>query len=179
MRREARSSLQLVGFMIAVATLGYGLVVVRAPSRQPVAGAGSVASALPSIHPPTHPSTPPPLGPSLATAVAATAPGPQELSVDEATLMTALRGLRGAKPEQALALARHGNAAFPDGTAGAERGWIIVRSLEELRRFHEAQTEARAMRERYPGTAWTEDVERHTLINPLDLPSREAQQAAD
>ena len=34
------------------------------------------------------------------------------------------------------------------------------------------------MRERFPGTSWTEDVERHTLVYPLDQPSREAQQAA-
>lgn len=97
---------------------------------------------------------------------------------DEATLMTDLRQLRVSAPERALARAVEANAAHPDSPGAAERAWIIVRSLEELRRFHEARESALAMRERYPGASWTSDVERHVLIHPLDYPSREAQQAA-
>jgi hypothetical protein len=117
--------------------------------------------------------------PNSATASSRNVPPPQpERALDEVTLMTQLRGLVGTHPEQALTLARRGDTLFPDSSDAAERSWSAVKSLTELRRFHEAQAEARLMLERYPGTPWTDDAERHTLIYPLDQPSREEQQAA-
>jgi hypothetical protein len=81
-------------------------------------------------------------------------------------------------PEKALQFAKQANLEHPDSPGAAERAWIAVRSLEDLHRFHEAQDVARDMQGRYPGTFWTEDVERHVLLHPLDLPSREEQQAS-
>ncbi len=104
-----------------------------------------------------------------------TAPQPK---LEEGLLMDELRQARTGDPERALVLAARANALFPNGEAAPERSWIVVRALEDLRRFHEARDAALAMRERYPGTSWTADVERHVLVYPLDQPSREAQQAA-
>jgi hypothetical protein len=95
---------------------------------------------------------------------------------DERGLMSELRALRLSAPEQALQRAAQANIEHPDSADAAERAWIAVRSLDDLRRFHEAQDVAREMQRRYPGTSWTEDVERHVLLHPLDFPSREEQQ---
>ena len=98
-------------------------------------------------------------------AVAAT---PSSPSLDDAALMTELRALLFTKPERALTLARRENQQLPNSPNAPERAWIAVRALDDLRRFHEAQAEARLMLERYPGTHFTEDAERHTLVYPLD-----------
>lgn len=92
--------------------------------------------------------------------------------------MIELRALRLTDPARALRRAIQANAEHPDSADAAERAWIAARSLDDLRRFHEAQDVARDMQRRYPGTSWTDDVERHVLLHPLDLPSREEQQAS-
>ncbi|HEX4336386.1 MAG TPA: hypothetical protein VH062_10770 [Polyangiaceae bacterium] len=99
--------------------------------------------------------------------------------LDEPALMATLRRLESKDASISLRLAREGNARFPDGADAAERAWIVVKSLDTLRRFHEGRDEAELMVSRYPGTSWALDVERHTLIYPLDQPSREEMQAAD
>jgi TolA-binding protein len=55
----------------------------------------------------------------------------------------------------------------PDGPDAPERAWMIVKSLVDLQRFSEAKDEAQAMVNRYPGTSWAQDVQRHLLSNPL------------
>jgi hypothetical protein len=97
---------------------------------------------------------------------------------DERGLTSELRALRLSDPEQALRRATQANFEHPGSADAAERAWIAVRSLEDLRRFHEAQDVAREMQQRYPDTSWTEDVARHVLLHPLDFPSREEQQAS-
>lgn len=99
-------------------------------------------------------------------------------SAAEERLTAELRALRLRDPRRALASARDANRAHPSSPAAPERAWIAVRALEDLRRFHEARELALDMRERYPQSPWTNDVERHVLVHPLDQPSREAKQAA-
>ena len=111
-------------------------------------------------------------------AAAVPARAPEADKTDEARLMSQLRALVHTAPEQALALARRGDALFPNSPDAPERAWSVVKSLDLLKRFHEARAEARAMLRLYPDTPWTEDVERHVLLYPLDMPSREEQQAA-
>jgi hypothetical protein len=93
--------------------------------------------------------------------------------------MARLRELVATDPERALQLARADNARFPDSADAAERAWIVIKSLDSLKRFHEGRDEARVMVERFRGTAWAADVERHTLVYPLDQPSREELQARE
>ena len=111
------------------------------------------------------------------TETAATAPSApraaERLPLDEPTLMTNLRAFGHTDHERAIRLAREGNIRFPTSRDAAERGWYVVKSLNGLGRFHEARDEARTMVARFRGTPWADDVERHTLVYPLDQPSRE------
>ncbi len=89
----------------------------------------------------------------------------------EAALMTRLHALAERDPATALGLALRGNAQFPASADAPERGWIICRSLVQLKRFPEAVAEARVVLDQYPDTPWARDVERHLLINPMSDPS--------
>lgn len=89
----------------------------------------------------------------------------------EATIMQRLHAIGESDPATALALALEGNARFPASEAAPERGWIICRSLVNLRRFSEAVAEARIVVEHYPDTPWALDVQRHLLVNPMSDPS--------
>ncbi len=89
----------------------------------------------------------------------------------EAVIMRRLREATGREPATALGLALQGNAQFPNSADAPERGWIICRSLVELKRFPEAVAEARVVVDQYPNTPWALDVERHLLINPMSDPS--------
>ena len=51
-----------------------------------------------------------------------------------------------------------------------------MQSLVNLRRFHEARDEARAMVRKYPDNQFALDAQRHLLVYPLDQPSREEMQ---
>jgi len=81
--------------------------------------------------------------------------------------MQKLRALAGTDPQQILRLAREANARDPDSPDAAERAWMVVKSLADLQRFSEAKDEAQTMVNRYPGTSWALDVQRHLLSNPL------------
>jgi hypothetical protein len=86
----------------------------------------------------------------------------------EAALMERLRGLDGSDPPLTFQLAREGNARFPDSPDAAERSWMVAKSLVDMHRLHEAYEEAQSMVNRYPGTSWAQDLQRHLLSNPLD-----------
>jgi hypothetical protein len=96
--------------------------------------------------------------------------------MDEGALMAKLRQLGENAPLQSIELARDGNRRFPSSPEAPERAFILVKSLVNLRRFHEARDEAKVMAAKYPGSPLTEDVKRHLLVYPLDQPSREEQQ---
>ena len=82
-------------------------------------------------------------------------------------------------PQQSLDLAREAKRRFGRSPDAPERDWIIVKSLVNLRRFHEARDEARALVATHPGSEWAQDVRRHLLVYPLDQPSREEMQRRD
>ena len=90
--------------------------------------------------------------------------------------MVTLRQLVASDPAHAIEKAREGDKHFPDSAAAAERAWIVAKALANLGRFHEARDAARAMVEKYPGNSWAMDAQRHLMIHPLGLPSREEQQ---
>ena len=86
----------------------------------------------------------------------------------QASLMAKLHELEGTNPPLSLQLAREAVARFPDSPDAPEFEWNVVKSLVNLERFKEAQAEARIMVQRYPGTSWTADIERHVLSIPLE-----------
>lgn len=106
--------------------------------------------------------------------VAVTSPVPAVL--DEPTLMATLRRVGPGDPKQAIHLAREGNYRFPTSPDAAERSWFVAKSLAGLGRFEEAQDETRLLMQRFPGSPWAADAERHLLVYPLGQPSREEQQ---
>jgi hypothetical protein len=111
----------------------------------------------------------PPSNARAAAAVSA-APSATPTPLDERSLMSTLRELRGSDPERTLALARDGNRRFPDSPDVAERSWVIVKSLSDLGRHDEARAEGRVLLERFRDTRWAEDVYRHLFVNPPTHP---------
>lgn len=113
-----------------------------------------------------------PAAPALAitpASVAAASPRAAPLP-DELTLMSTLRTLGDSEPERSLQLARDAEQRFPNSPDAAEQEWYVCKSLVNLERFYDAREEARLMVAAYPGTSWATDVQRHLLVNPLDLP---------
>jgi hypothetical protein len=138
-----------------------------APNRAPVP-----SPAAPAPVPPAPAGQPP----GAATAVARRA---ATIALSEPALMATIRDVVVTAPERSLELAREGQRRFPNSADAAERDWIAIKSLVNLRRFHEARDEARAMLRKYPDHPLAQDVERHLLVYPLDQPSREEMQQRD
>ena len=137
-----------------------------APDREPSA---LPATPLPVNAPLAKVTTPPPGAASSARPARAGTP-PLDgggRPGEEAVLMERLRGLESSDPPLTLSLAREGNARFPNSPDAPERAWMVVRSLVNMQRFSEAHDEAQTMVNRYPGTSWSQDVQRHLLSNPL------------
>ena len=86
----------------------------------------------------------------------------------EASLLAKLHELEETNPPLSLQLAREAVARFPDSPNAPEFEWDVVKALTNLERFREAQDEARIMVRRYPGTSWTNDIQRHVLSNPQE-----------
>ena len=117
-------------------------------------------------------------GPAHAASAAAVAvrrrdePAP----ITEAQLMATLREMGGTSPQRSIELAREGQRRFPNSAGAAERDFVVVQSLVNQKRFHEARDEARAMVSKYPDNQFALDAQRHLLVYPLDQPSREEMQ---
>jgi hypothetical protein len=105
----------------------------------------------------------------LAHSVVPSTPKPA-VPFDENVLMSTLRELGDSEPQRSLDMAREGNLRFPDSPDAAERTWYVCKSLVNLENFYDAREEAKVMVAKYPGTSWASDVQRHLLVNPLDLP---------
>jgi len=80
--------------------------------------------------------------------------------------MAKIRELGSGDLELSLRLAREGNERYPNSPEAAERTWFICKSLTGLGRPEEAHSEALKMVQKYPGTSWTSDIQRHVLSNP-------------
>jgi hypothetical protein len=80
--------------------------------------------------------------------------------------MRRLRSIEDGDPAQALDLAREGDRHFPGGADAAERAMIEVKSLARQGHLSEARGAAEAMVNKYAGTPWALEVERHTGAHP-------------
>jgi len=128
-------------------------------SRAPSANAVQLSSGAP--YGGTAPSVPsaPPLAPSASWA-------------GEAALMARLRLIEDRDPAVALALAREGNALYPNSSESAERAMVVVKSLARQGELAEARGEAERMVNLYPGTRWAREVEQQTGAHPHAPASR-------
>jgi hypothetical protein len=92
---------------------------------------------------------------------------------DEVSLMAKIRELGSSDLELSLKLAREGNDRYPNSPDAVERTWFICKSLTGLGRSEEARAEAVKMVEKYPGTSFTNDVQRHVIFAPrFDPPAQ-------
>ena len=141
----------------------------EAPTAHSKQGSAPLAQPpAPESHPSrVEPRSPPAAGPVRTASVAVVSAPPP---LDERLIMNTLRELGDSAPQYSLEMARAGNARFPDSPDAAERAWYVCKSLVNLENFYDARDEARLMVAKYPGTPWASDVERHLLVNPLDLP---------
>lgn len=158
---------------VTVALVGLVAVIWYAQSKPSDAGVathrespGPAATVIDRVESPAEPQSPPSVEPPDTVLVAA----PPPALPDEGALMSTLRQLGDSSPQASLEMARAGNARFPDSPDAAERAWYVCKSLVNLENFYDARDEARLMVAKYPGTPWADDVRRHLLVNPLDLP---------
>lgn len=63
-------------------------------------------------------------------------------------------------------------AAYHRGAGPPERALTVVKALDLLKRFSEAERQARLMLRLYPATQWTEQAERRVLATPTELRAR-------
>jgi len=132
---------------------------------------------------PKHDASPSPSPSPIAAApsqpVAAPPRRDAPAALSEPALMATLREMGGTAPLRSIELAREGQRRFPNSADAPERAFIVVQSLVNLRRFHEARDEARDMVRKYPDNQFALDAQRHLLVYPLDQPSREEMQQRD
>ena len=63
-------------------------------------------------------------------------------------------------------LAREGERRFPDSPNAPEFAAMAVKSLARQGKLSEARAEAEVMVNKYAGTHWAREVERHTGAHP-------------
>jgi hypothetical protein len=147
----------------------------RAPQAQPPPRLPEPQAAAPATQPAGRPDgapTPEPVMPSTAPPRTT----PITAAAYQAEQMKTLRTLVETEPEKAIAMARQANRRFPKSPDAAERSWIVVKGLANLKRFPEARDEAKAMVQKYPDNQFARDAERHLMVYPLGQPSREQMQ---
>jgi hypothetical protein len=64
-------------------------------------------------------------------------------------------------------LAREGHRRFPDSPNAPEFAAMVVKSLARQGKISEARAEAEVMVNKYAGTRWAREVERHTGAHPI------------
>jgi hypothetical protein len=169
MRRGSKIALLLsAALVIAVA-----LVVRMAAAPQPKADEATPARPKRQDAPVREAA--PPLAPAVDAAVSpAVHPGPRKTAnpkpkpLDEAELMERLRKAQDTD-DYVLSydLAREGLRRFPDSPDAPEMAAMVVKSLARQGKSSEARAEAEVMVNKYAGTKWAREVERHTGAHPI------------
>jgi hypothetical protein len=111
-----------------------------------------------------------PLPPTSAPRAAQPKPADAGQKLDEASILAKLHELAHTAPLLSLQLAREAVARFPNSPNAPEFEWNVVKALANMEQFEEAREEARLMVERYPGSSFTDDVDRHLLHHPPNPP---------
>lgn len=135
------------------------------PAPSPVEEAKAAETAVPPLAP---------APPRLAAAIDASLPAaaipkksirPKLLS--ETALLERLRKAQDVDDiKLSYELAREGQRRFPDSPDAPEFAAMVVKSLSQQGKLSEARAEAEIMVNKYPGTKWAREVERHTGAHP-------------
>jgi TolA-binding protein len=86
---------------------------------------------------------------------------------DDLSLMNQLRSVQDSDPVRARQLAEEGMRRFPNSPDAAEREALGIKAFARQGRISEARAEAERMVNRYPGSKWALEVERHTGAHPI------------
>jgi outer membrane protein assembly factor BamD (BamD/ComL family) len=81
--------------------------------------------------------------------------------------MNQLRAAQDSDPVRARQLAEEGMRRFPNSPDAAEREALGIKAYARQGRISEARAEAERMVNRYPGSKWALEVERHTGAHPI------------
>jgi len=164
----------LVGAVAAVVAIGVWLF--AAPPSKPVEPSAGTAPRKPAVEIPA-PDPTPSRPPALDAAVPQTAQpphlAPKKVTSSKPKLLTEaelLEKLRKAQDTDdyvlSYELAREGQRRFPDSPDAPEIAAMVVKSLARQGKASEARAEAETMVNKYPGTHWAREVERHTGAHP-------------
>jgi hypothetical protein len=163
-----------VGVLVGVVLVAAVAVSVRMAASPP-APAGTPAAA--AVKPPSVPMLAPAPMPPMPTVLDASFPpaplplakkaAPAKPKLTEAELMERLRKAQDTD-EYVLSydLAREGLRRFPDSPNAPEMAAMVVKSLARQGKVSEARAEAEEMVNKYAGSKWAREVERHTGAHP-------------
>ena len=164
----------LVGALGSVVAIGLWMAAAPQPhSAAPpvVAETRKPQAPIPVVQPPqprsvaldasAPPTSSPPPAPKRAVAA-------RPKSLTESELMEKLRKAQDTD-EFVLSydLAREGLRRFPDSADAPEMAAMVVKSLARQGKTSEARAEAETMVNKYAGTHWAREVERHTGAHPI------------
>jgi hypothetical protein len=125
-----------------------------------------LAASRPPVVDASVPSTVAPPAPA-ATPVPTKRAAPKPKALSEPELMDRLRKAQDTDEYQlSYDLAREGLRRFPDSPEAPEMAAMVVKSLARQGKASEARAEAEEMVNKYPGTQWAREVERHTGAHP-------------
>jgi len=167
MRPATKIGLRLGLVLVAVVAIG-----VRLASRPPAPEPAEAKTEEPT--PPSPPPAPPPPAPPTVDAAVPTphavqkkAPSAKPKLLSESDLIERLRKAQDTD-EYVLSydLAREGLRRFPDSADAPEMAAMVVKSLARQGKVSEARAEAEVMVNKYVGTKWAREVERHTGAHP-------------
>jgi hypothetical protein len=176
MRTAPKVAVLLGALILATLAIGVKMSVSRPKATEPLP-APAVEPKVPEKPVPVP--TPPPLRPPVVdasippVAISAPPPAPKKAAtpkpklLSEPELMERLRKAQDTDEYQlSYDLAREGLRRFPDSSDAPEMAAMVVKSLARQGKASEARAEAEEMVNKYAGTSWAREVERHTGAHP-------------
>src|SRR5664279_3775138 len=172
MRTAPKVAILLSALIAAAVAIGVKTAASRTKATEPLVAPveDPKAPEKPVPAPPPRPPRPPVVDASIPPAAPpspkkAATPKPKMLSEPE--LMERLRKAQDTDEYQlSYDLAREGLRRFPDSSDAPEMAAMVVKSLARQGKASEARAEAEEMVNKYVGTSWAREVERHTGAHP-------------
>jgi hypothetical protein len=160
--------------LVVAVALGVRLATPRSKAQKPPAVEEPKTPAPSAPDPEPTPPRPVALDASVPTTAPATHTAPKKAAaakprlLAESELMARLRKAQDTD-EYMLSydLAREGLRRFPDSPDAPEMAAMVVKSLARQGKISEARAEAEVMVNKYVGTHWAREVERHTGAHPI------------
>ena len=173
MRTAPKIAVLLCALILATVAVGVKMSISRPKATEPLP-APAKAPEKPVPAPTPRPTRPPVVDASIPPdAISARPPAPKKAAtpkpkmLSEPELMERLRKAQDTDEYQlSYDLAREGLRRFPDSPDAPEMAAMVVKSLARQGKASEARAEAEEMVNKYAGTSWAREVERHTGAHP-------------